>query len=172
MPDTGPAAPNTGNIASRVRGLAQPYADALGLRLWDVRFLKEGVNWYLRLWIDKPGGVGLDDCEAMSRAVDGPLDEADFIGQFYFLEVCSPGIERELTREEHFAQYIGSRVRVRLQRPLEGQRELLAALLAYDAGNLTLALEDGHDLVIHKKECASVRLVDDAEELEDPDIDE
>ena len=164
--------PNTGNIASRVRMLAQPYADALGLRLWDVRFLKEGVNWYLRLWIDKPGGVGLDDCEAMSRAIDTPLDDASFIDQFYFLEVCSPGIERELTREEHFAQYIGSQVKVRLMRPLEGQRELLATLLAYDAGNVTLELEDGVDLVINKKDCASIRLVEDVEEIDDTDIDE
>ena len=168
MPET---TPNMGNIASRVRMLAQPYADALGLRLWDVRFLKEGVNWYLRLWIDKPGGVGLDDCEAMSRAIDGPLDDANFIDQFYFLEVCSPGIERELTREEHFTQYIGSRVRVRLMRPLEGQRELPSTLLAYDAGNVTLELEDGHDLVINKKDCASVRLVEDVEEFKDTGMD-
>ncbi len=156
--------PNSGNIAQRVRSLAQPYADALGLRLWDVRFLKEGVNWYLRLWIDKSGGVGLEDCEAMSRAIDTPLDEADFIQQFYFLEVCSPGIERELTREEHFAQYIGSRVRVRPQRPIEGQREFFAALLAFEAGNITLGLEDGGELVIGKKECSSVRLAEAAQD--------
>ncbi|MDR3314796.1 MAG: ribosome maturation factor RimP [Oscillospiraceae bacterium] len=164
--------PNSGNIALRVRTLAQPFAAELGLDLWDVRFLKEGVNWYLRLWIDKPGGVGLEDCEAMSRAIDAPLDEADFIPQFYFLEVCSPGIERELTREEHFAQYTGSQVRVRLQRPLEGQRELTAVLRAYESGNVTLELEDASEIVLPKKACTSIRLAEDVAQPEEEPAEE
>ncbi|MDR1928091.1 MAG: ribosome maturation factor RimP [Oscillospiraceae bacterium] len=151
---------NPGGIAARARALAQPFAAQLGLTLWDVRFLKEGVNWYLRFWIDAPGGVGLEECEALSRAVDAPLDEADFIRQSYILEVCSPGIERELTREEHFQQYLGSEVTVRLVRPREGQRTLSGVLEVCEGGRLTLRLAQGDALSLEKKECASVRLAE------------
>ncbi|MDR2525459.1 MAG: ribosome maturation factor RimP [Oscillospiraceae bacterium] len=159
--------PNTGNIAQRVRGLAQPFADALGLCIWDVRYLKEGIHWYLRLWVDKPGGVGLEDCEALSRAIDAPLDEADFIKEFYFLEICSPGIERELTREEHFAQYIGSRVCLRPKRPINGQRELNGTLLGCVGGIVRVAMESGDEIALQKKECASVRLAESPSAFDD-----
>ena len=157
------SSPNSGNIAARVKALAQPYAHALGLALWDVRFLKEGAQWYLRFWIDKPGGVDLNDCEAMSRAVDKPLDDADFIAQGYSLEVCSPGIERELTRDEHFAQYIGSRVTVKRTYP---PQELVGVLEGYENKRLTLALEDGKALTLEKKACAWVKLYDEFEDGE------
>ncbi|MCL2105660.1 MAG: ribosome maturation factor RimP [Oscillospiraceae bacterium] len=164
------SAANPGGIAAKARALAAPYAEELGLRLWDVRFLKEGVTWYLRLWIDKPGGVTLDDCEAMSRAIDQPLDDGLFIEQSYCLEVCSPGIERELTREEHFLQYLGSGVTLRLVRPLEGEdespwtgrRELSGVLEAFEGNRLTLRLEDGAALNFAKKETASVRLTENS----------
>jgi len=154
------AEPNTGNIAQRARKLGEPVAEALGLTLWDVRFLKEGALWYLRFWIDKPGGVTLDDCEAFSRAVDAPLDEADMIAQAYHLEVCSPGIERELTREEHFAQFIGSKVTVKITHPSE---EITGVLTAYENKQLTL---DGTQ-VIDRKKCAWVKLYDAFEGNED-----
>ena len=158
------AEPNTGNIAARAKALAQPLAEGLGLTLWDVRFLKEGAQWYLRFWIDKPDGVDLDDCEAMSRAVDKPLDDADFIAQSYSLEVCSPGIERELTRDEHFAQYIGERVTVKRTYP---PQEIIGVLEAYENKQITLALEDGKALTIEKKACAWVKLYDEFEDEED-----
>ena len=89
-----------GNTVSKVAALAKPIAEELGLSLWDVRFVKEGAQYYLRIFIDKEGGVSVDDCERMSRAIDKPLDELDPIEQSYILEVCSPGIERELSRPD------------------------------------------------------------------------
>ena len=97
-----------GNTVAAVWEIAAPVAEQLGLSIWDIRFQKEGVSWYLRIYIDKEGGVGITDCENFSRAVDGPLDEADPIEQSYYLEVSSPGVERQLTRDEHFKKYIGS----------------------------------------------------------------
>jgi len=156
MPDI-----NSGNIAARAKALAQPLAERLGLTLWDVRFLKEGAQWYLRFWIDKPGGVTLDDCEAVSRAVDKPLDDADFIQQAYHLEVCSPGIERELTRDEHFAQFIGSKVTAKRTHP---PQEIIGVLEGYESKRLTLRPENGDTLEIEKKACAWVKLYDDFED--------
>jgi len=152
------------DIAARAKALAQPLAEQLGLTLWDVRFLKEGAQWYLRFWIDKPGGVTLDDCEAMSRAIDKPLDDADFIQQAYTLEVCSPGIERELTRDEHFAQYIGERVRVKRTHP---PQEIVGVLEGYENKQLTLRLDNDETLTIDKKACAWVKLWDGFEEEDD-----
>jgi ribosome maturation factor RimP len=152
---------NSGNIAARAKKLGEPIAAGLGLELWDVRFIKEGALWYLRFWIDKPGGVTLDDCEAFSRAVDKPLDDADFIPQAYHLEVCSPGIERELTRDEHFAQYIGSKVTAKRTHP---PQEIVGVLEAYENKRLTLRLKGGDILEIEKKACAWVKLWDDFEE--------
>jgi len=158
--------PNTGNIATRARQLAQPYADALGLTLWDVRFLKEGVHWFLRLWIDKPGGVDLNDCEALSRAIDKPLDDANFISQAYSLEVCSPGIERELTRDEHFEQFLGSKVTAKLTHP---SREIVGMLESYQNKQLTLRLDNGETMEMTRKACAWVKLFDDFE-VEDEEV--
>ena len=84
-----------------IHEIAEPIAEKLGLSIWDIKFLKEGSQWYLRVFIDKDGGISIDDCEAMSRALDEPLDELDPISQSYCLEVCSPGIERELVTDEH-----------------------------------------------------------------------
>ncbi|MCL2446450.1 MAG: ribosome maturation factor RimP [Oscillospiraceae bacterium] len=148
------------DIAARAKQLAQPHAEQLGLTLWDVRFLKEGAHWYLRFWIDKPDGIGLDDCEALSRAIDQPLDDANFIQQQYSLEVCSPGIERELTRDEHFAQYIGSKIRVKMKHP---PQELVGELTGYVAKTLTLACDDEtHEITL--KSAAWVKLYDDFDE--------
>ena len=155
------AEPNSGNIASRARKLAEPIAEGLGLTLWDVRFLKEGAHWYLRFWIDQPGGVDLDDCEAMSRAVDKPLDDADLIQQAYHLEVCSPGIERELTRDEHFAQYVGSKITVKITHP---PQELVGVLEGYEGKKMNLLCEDGAAMLIDRKSCAWVKLWDGFED--------
>lgn len=149
-----------GNTVAAVTAIAKPIADELGLRLWDVRFVKEGANWYLRIFIDKEGGVGIDDCVAMSHALDKPLDEADPIEQSYCLEVSSPGIERELTRPEHFEAYLGSNVIVRLIRPLEsGERELHAVLDAHDSSGFTVTF-GSRTIVLERKEVSWVRLDD------------
>lgn len=149
-----------GNTVSAVWEVVAPIAEQLGLSIWDIRFQKEGVSWYLRIYIDKEGGVGITDCENFSRAVDAPLDEADPIEQSYYLEVSSPGVERQLTRDEHFQKYIGSPVIVRLIRPRDGEREFKGALSAYDGSMITVTREDGSGLCFEKREVSSVKLDD------------
>lgn len=150
-----------GNTVAAVTAIAEPIAQQLGLMLWDVRFVKEGANWYLRIFIDKEGGVGIDDCVAMSHALDKPLDDADPIDRSYCLEVSSPGTDRELTRPAHFDAYIGAPVVVRLIRPLEtGERELRGTLDSHDAGSFTVTLDGERTLVIERKEASWVRLDD------------
>ena len=150
------------NTVTVVEELARPIAESLGLRIWDVRYLKEGAAWYLRVFIDKDGGVDINDCEAMSRALDAPLDEADPIDGEYILEVSSPGIERELVRPEHFEAYIGADIMVKMIRPLEGiGKEFNGVLTAYDGGDVTVTDHSGENTVtIRKKDTAYIKLDD------------
>lgn len=148
------------NTVSLVWSLAEPIAESLGLILWDVRFQKEGANWYLRIFIDKEGGVSINDCVDMSRAIDGPLDEADPIEQSYSLQVSSPGVERELVRDFHFEKYIGEKVIVRFIRAFENRREYKGILSSYEDGVVTVALDDGKGLSFNKKEASFVKLDD------------
>ena len=151
-----------GGVAAAVRELARPCAEKLGLSVWDVRYVKEGGNRFLRIYIDRPGGVGIEDCEKLSRAVSGPLDRLDPIPESYCLEVSSPGVNRELTREEHFAAYRGAPVAVRLVRPLpDGRRSLCGTLSGYRGGDVTLTCEDGGSRTVLRKDIASVRLRED-----------
>lgn len=149
-----------GNTVAAVWQIAEPIAAELGLQLWDIRFVKEGVSWYLRIFIDKEGGVGIEDCENMSRAIDAPLDEADPIEQSYCLEVSSPGVERELTRDFHFTANLGQRVMVRLIRPKDGKRDFKGVLESYDEKLITVRLEDGSGLCFEKKEAGYIKLDD------------
>ena len=149
-----------GNTVSAVWEIAEPIANSLGYELWDVRFEKEGANWYLRIFIDKEDGISINDCVDMSHAIDKPLDEADPIEQSYCLEVCSPGLERDLKRDAHFEKSIGKKIMVKLIRPVDGQREFKGTLESYDNGNLELMLEEGTKLMINKKETSYVKLDD------------
>jgi ribosome maturation factor RimP len=159
-----------GNVAQAVWNLAAPIAAELGLSIWDVRFVKEGAYHYLRIFIDKPEGIAIDDCENMSRAINGPLDALDPIDGEYCLEVCSPGIERELTRPEHFAAYVGAVLNVRLIRPLEdGKKELCAILHSFEDNVLELETEDGTFYHIEKKNTSSVRLNEDYVDIDEED---
>ena len=155
-----------GNTVAAVWEIAAPVAEQLGLSIWDIRFQKEGVSWYLRIYIDKEGGVGIADCENFSRAIDGPLDDADPIEQSYYLEVSSPGVERQLTREEHFKKYIGSKVIVHLIRPRDGEREFRGVLDSYDGGVVSVIRDDGSGICFEKKEVSWVKL-DDFYEADD-----
>ena len=149
-----------GNTVAAVTAIAQPIAEQLGLRLWDVRFVKEGADWFLRVFIDKDGGVGIDDCVAMSHALDKPLDEADPIEQSYCLEVSSPGTDRELTKAAHFEACLGERVRVRLIRPLDdGRRELGGVLTSLDKDGFVIVSGE-ESLALSRKEVSWVRLDD------------
>lgn len=148
------------NTVSAVRAIAEPVAQKLGLEIWDIRFLKEGTGWFLRIFIDKDGGVGIDDCVEMSRALNAPLDEADLIEQAYCLEVSSPGVERELVRDEHFKKYLGAKVKLKTIRPVDGKREFSGVLESYDGGLATVRFEDGSGLSLSKKETAWIKLDD------------
>ena len=142
------------------RDLALPVLEQLGLELWDLRFEKEGSEWYLRYFIDKAGNLTIQDCEAFSRAVDKLLDAADPIEQSYILEVSSPGIERKLTRPEHFQRYLGHRIHIRLIRPMDPQnlRDLSGVLLAQDDAGVTLQMDDGTELLVAGKDIAGAKL--------------
>lgn len=150
------------STVTTVEELARPIADALGLRIWDVRYLKEGSQWFLRVFIDKDGGVDINDCERMSRALDDPLDEADPIAGEYILEVSSPGVERELVRPEHFAEFIGADIMVKMIRPIEGiGKEFKGVLTACEDSEVTITDHSGENTVtINKKDAAYIKLDD------------
>ena len=150
------------NTVSAVEELAAPIAESLGLRIWDVRYLKEGSQWYLRVFIDKDGGVDINDCENMSRAIDEPLDRLDPIDGEYILEVSSPGIERELIKPEHFLQFIGADIMVKMIRPIDGVgKEFKGVLTAFDDGMVTVTDHSGENTVtISKKDAAYIKLDD------------
>ena len=149
-----------GNTVKTVWDIVEPFATELGLRIWDVRFLKEGANWYLRIFIDKDGGVSIDDCVDLTHAINKPLDEADPIEQAYFLEVSSPGVERDLVRDEQFLSNIGEKIKVKMIRPVEGKREFSGVLESYEGGNITLRAEDESGITFTKKEASWVKLDD------------
>ncbi len=150
-----------GNTVSEVTALVKPIIEAMGLTLWDVRFVKEGALRYLRIFIDKDEGVSIDDCERVTRAIDAPLDELDPIEDAYTLEVSSPGIERELTEDWHFEMFLGAPVMVKLIRPDEsGVRELKGTLVANEKDSIELILEDGSEKVIKKKDSVYIKLDD------------
>ena len=134
--------------------LAEPIAQEQGCTLWDVEYVKEAGTWFLRVYIDKEGGVSINDCEAVSRPLSDKLDEVDPIEGSYVLEVGSAGADRVLKKPEHFAAYIGSEVEVRFYRPQDGKKELVGVLAGYENGNVTL---EG-DLRFEKKDIAQVRL--------------
>ena len=152
-----------GNTAERVRKLAEPLAEELGLTIWDVTFQKEGADWFLRIYIDRDSGVSIDDCVDMTHAVNPVLDAEDPVAGEYTLEVSSPGINRRLTKYEHFEKLINAPLRVRLFRPLEdGTRELEGVLVsAGEDGSFELLLDDETVGGFEKKECASVVLLEE-----------
>jgi ribosome maturation factor RimP len=144
-------------ITDRVWALAQPVVEGFGLKLWDVEYVREGADWFLRVYIDKDGAVDINDCEQVSRAMDPILDEADPIPDSYTFEVCSAGCERVLKRPSDFQQFLGAMVLVKLYRPRDGQKEYVGTLKSYEAG--TLGLETGKEtLTFTTEEIAQVRL--------------
>ena len=151
-----------GVTVSKVRQLCEPIINELGLSLWDVRYVKEGAGWFLSIYIDKDGGVDINDCEAVSRAVNEPLDELDPIENAYCLEVCSPGIERELIRDEHFEQFIGADIMVKMRVPIDGiGKEFKGVLKSYDDGMVTIRdHSDENEVTISKKDAVWIKLDD------------
>ena len=126
---------NRSRVAETVRTLITPVADQLGYMLWDVEYVKEGADMILRITIDKPEGITIDDCEQMTHAIDPLLDEADPIEESYLLEVSSPGIECDLTRPEHFEVCQGDDVEIRLYAPIDGSKAWRGVLVGLNEQN-------------------------------------
>ena len=148
------------NIAGTVRDLVSPVADEFGFMLWYVEYVKEGADMILRITIDKPEGIDIEDCEKMARAIDPIIDEADPIEKQYVLEVSSPGIERKLITEEHVKKFLGYLATVRFVRAPEGynQREFLLQLDDIQDGVITASFEDGTEMVFNKADTAFIKL--------------
>lgn len=144
------------SIADKVYNLVKPTVESCGVSLWDVRFVKEGASHYLRIFIDKPDGICINDCSDVSHAVDPLIDEADPIDCSYYLEVCSPGTDRELVRPHHFEYGIGKTVTVRLFKALEGKKELSGVLKSYDGG-MVLETENG-EITLEKGSFSKVHI--------------
>ena len=125
------------SIADKVYDLVKPTVESCGVNLWDVRFVKEGASHYLRIFIDKPEGISINDCTDVSHAVDPVIDEADPIDCSYYLEVCSLGAEREIARPHHFEYAIGKEIKVKLFKAIDGKKEFVGTLKTYD-GDITI----------------------------------
>lgn len=141
--------------------LVMPIIEKNNFELVDVEYLKEAGTWYLRFYIDKEGGITIDDCELVSRAMSEQLDDNDFIEDSYILEVSSPGLGRPLKKEKDFARNIGEEVEVRLFQAIDGQKEYIGALASYDKDTVTIELEDTSSIKIQRKNIALIRLAFD-----------
>lgn len=149
------------SIAERVEALVTPCITELGYRIWDVEYVKEGAEWYLRITLDSDDGIDIDDCEKVSRAINPIIDEADPIEDFYYLEVSSPGLERVLRKEEHFAASIGCEVEIRLFAPDEFKKKSYTGTLsAYSEEDITLDIA-GEPHKIAKDKISKVQTVFD-----------
>lgn len=142
----------------RTEALLEPIAQAHGVSIYDVEYEKEGSDWILRAYIDKEGGVGIDDCEAVSRALSEALDREDFVEDAYILEVSSPGLGRALKKDRHLAQSLGEEVEVKTYRPIDGQKLFTGRLRAYDADTVTIEEEGGTQRRFSRSGIALIRL--------------
>jgi ribosome maturation factor RimP len=127
---------------TRTEELLTPIAERFGVEVYDVEYVKEGSDWYLRAYIDKPDGVNIIDCENVSRALSEKMDEEDFIEEAYILEVSSPGLGRTLKKEKHFLRSMGQEVEVRTYKPIDKCKEFTGILTGYENGDVTIQMED------------------------------
>ena len=144
-------------ITERIAQFAEPVVVEHGCSLWDVEYVREGTEYFLRLYIDKEGGVDITDCEAISRAMDPILDEQDPIQDSYHFEVCSAGLERALKRPSDFEKFLGSPITVKLYRPVNGMKELPCVLKGYEDGKVTVEMGK-ETITFEKSQVALVRL--------------
>lgn len=138
--------------------LLEPVVTGFGFELVDVEYVKEAGTWYLRAYIDKPGGITVDDCEAVSRKFSDILDEKDYIEDAYIFEVSSPGLGRPLKKEKDFQRSLGEEVEVRTYRAIERQKEFAGILKAFDKDTVTIAYEDDAEQVFQRSDIALIRL--------------
>ena len=144
-------------ITDKVTQLAAPVVEQEGCSIWDVEYVREAGTWFLRIFIDKDGGVGIEDCERISRALDPILDEADPIPDSYVFEVGSAGIERELKRPGDFERYMGSEIELKLYQPYEGSKAFVGKLSGYADGTVSITVGD-KELSFTKAQTAQVKL--------------
>ena len=147
-------------IVAKVEELVSPIIDENSFELVDVEYVKEGANWYLRVYADKEGGININDCVLISRALEEKLDELDFIEDAYILEVSSPGLGRPLKKEKDFKRSIGQNVEVKLYKAVDKQKEFEGILKAYTEDTVTIEMEE-EDRIIARKEIALIRLAID-----------
>ncbi|HJD40057.1 MAG TPA: ribosome maturation factor RimP [Candidatus Blautia stercoripullorum] len=144
----------------KAEALISPIVEKYGFELVDVEYVKEGSSFYLRAYIDKPGGITVDDCETVSREFSDKLDEADFIEEAYIMEVSSPGLGRPLKKEKDFKRSIGKEVEIRTYRPIDREKEFYGILKAYDENSVTIDCEE-KERTFQKAEIALIRLAFD-----------
>ena len=142
---------------SKTETLLAPIAAANGVEIYDVEYVKEGADWYLRAYIDKPGGVNIQDCENVSRALSDALDAEDFIADAYILEVSSPGLGRTLKKDKHLEKSIGMQVELKTYKPIEKCKDFSGVLKSYDADTVTIETETG-EKVFDRSDVALIRL--------------
>ncbi len=137
--------------------LALPVCERHGVYIYNTEYKKEGSEYYLRLFIDKDGGVTIEDCENVSREISPMLDDLDFTKDAYIFEVSSPGIDRVLSRPWHFEKVMGQEIDIKLFAPIDGSKEISGALKAYSDGEITILAND-KEIIIEKGKAASVKL--------------
>ncbi|MBQ8800275.1 MAG: ribosome maturation factor RimP [Lachnospiraceae bacterium] len=142
----------------KTEALLLPIMERTGFELVDVEYVKEGSNYYLRAYIDKEGGITINDCEAVSRELSDLLDVEDFIPEAYILEVSSPGLGRQLKKEKDFARSIGEDVEVKLYKPLNKQKEFEGELVSYDEENIVLGISENETITIPRESIAMIKL--------------
>ena len=145
----------------KTEAILMPIVEEHGFELVDVEYVKEGGTWYLRAYIDKPGGINVDDCEVVSRRLSDILDEKDYIEEAYILEVSSPGLGRPLKKEKDFKRSLGEEVDVRTYRMIVKQKEFTGLLKDYDDASVTIEMEDGTLKTFEKSDIALIRLAFD-----------
>lgn len=146
---------------SKVEKYLLPLMDEHNFELIDVEYVKEAGNWYLRTYIDKEGGIAVDDCEVISRKLSEWLDVKDFIEDSYILEVSSPGLGRPLKKEKDFVRSIGKDVDIKLYRQLNKQKDFTGNLKSYDKNTVTIEIEDETEMVFERSDIALIRLAFD-----------
>lgn len=145
------------NYENRTEALLVPIVAAAGVLVYDVEYVKEGTDWYLRIYIDKPSGVNINDCETVSRALSDVLDREDFIEDAYILEVSSPGLGRTLKKDKHLQVSLGEEVEVKTYKPIEKNKEFTGILKDYDKESITLEIE-GEPKKFARTDIAIIRL--------------
>ena len=145
-------------VTEIVRELAEPVVKENGCELWDVEYVREAGQWFLRLYLDKDGGVDILDCEAISRKVSDLLDEADPIESSYTFEVSSAGLERQLKRPSDFERFMGEKILLKTYKPIAGRKEFAGILAGYDSGSVLVDMGGGDPLWFEEKDIALVRL--------------